>query len=569
MAYRVKAKDENGAERNVVINGKEVLGFDVSPDLVEIKEVDEENRSFLATAASEAPDRIYDIIRIAGIDLTDYEKNPVVMWAHEYRALPLGISLETIKRPRKKVLEFRPNFDDHEFAEKVYRSYLKKIMRGFSVGLLPIEMEKRQDMTEEEKAQAGYFGGWEIKKSSLLEISCAPIPMHQDALAQMKAVGFPMELLSPADLGFGNKEKALDDGSYWVPVEDTMLFFNHKTIPLDDKVNAIVADPLGASGSGRNLSKVVGYLFSKDMSEEERAEWLSSFGVSDRNVMIVASDTNVLELSAEEIGLVKGICGSSSLPLSDKSSWDGDAARKRMWEKGLSTFKKGHVWQKPDENPETKGAYSLPFADIIDGTLTAVWGGVRAAMAAVHGARNAPEGDRRKQHNFLAKYYRRFGKEPPEFKTYTDEELHEIFGIDTSDIDKQNSTDGDHQGTANDMEPIVNVVREELTELFNTFKEEVVTAIRASLEETSASSREPNITQGADEGDATFVQAVGELVAKLKEDKDTPVIPDDLSQEDIVKLSEMVAQSLGATLGDAIASTVEENLKSYAGIIDD
>jgi len=135
---------------------------------------------------------------------------------------------------------------------------------------------------------------------------------------------------------------------------------------------------------------------------------------------------------------LKAIGGARDLPLNDRYEWDGDAAvaRIRRWAGGpdkdkidWGKYRKGFVWYDP-EDKENYRAYKLPFADVINGRLTAVWGGVARAMAALLGARGGvdiPEKDRKPAYNFLASYYRKFDKEPPEFREYTEEELKEIF----------------------------------------------------------------------------------------------------------------------------------------------
>ena len=84
-------------------------------------------------------------------------------------------------------------------------------------------------------------------------------------------------------------------------------------------------------------------------------------------------------------------------------------------------------WYDPD-NPDAKYSYKLPHHRQSD--KYTVWNGVRAAMAALMGARggvNIPASDRKGVYNHLAKHYGDFGKEPPEFKEYTEEELKELF----------------------------------------------------------------------------------------------------------------------------------------------
>lgn len=74
------------------------------------------------------------------------------------------------------------------------------------------------------------------------------------------------------------------------------------------------------------------------------------------------------------------VIGSTRLPIADTSrSWDGDAATRRMLEAGVETAGRGHFFRDPDAEPDTQAAYKLPFADVIDGTLTIVPRGVAAA----------------------------------------------------------------------------------------------------------------------------------------------------------------------------------------------
>ncbi len=159
-----------------------------------------------------------------------------------------------------------------------------------------------------------------------------------------------------------------------------------------------------------------------------------------------------LKQELEEI-LEKRICGKRDLPVSDKDKWDGAAARKRIeawatsgedidWKK----YEQAFVYVDP-EKADTKGGYKLPFADIVDGKLTAVWGGVRAAMGALLGARGGvdmPDNERKPAYNFLAAYYKKLDKEPPEFRVYTEEELDKILPKD-KDVSEPQATEQQKQ----------------------------------------------------------------------------------------------------------------------------
>jgi HK97 family phage prohead protease len=99
--------------------------------------------------------------------------------------------------------------------------------------------------------------------------------------------------------------------------------------------------------------------------------------------------------------------------------WNADVANEVLgdppdWER----YRKAHFWYQP-ERAQVRDGYKLPFARMLDGRLQAVWRGVAAAMAALLGARGGvdiPEADRRPVYNHIVRYYRKFGKQPPEFK---------------------------------------------------------------------------------------------------------------------------------------------------------
>jgi hypothetical protein len=110
------------------------------------------------------------------------------------------------------------------------------------------------------------------------------------------------------------------------------------------------------------------------------------------------------------------------LPLTDRDrEWDADAAEERVrrWaeaEDGPNEkYRTAFVWYDAEQRDEF-GAYKLPIADIVDGTLKAVPRGVMAAGAVMQGSRGGvdipdDEVDRVKSH--LAKYYGKMGDTPP------------------------------------------------------------------------------------------------------------------------------------------------------------
>lgn len=94
--------------------------------------------------------------------------------------------------------------------------------------------------------------------------------------------------------------------------------------------------------------------------------------------------------------LAAAVVGSTDLPIASTDvAWDGAAARRRVFD--LYTDQDGTVdvdgvsraflWRDPDADGTTMGAYSLGFADVVDGTLTIIPRGV-AATAGGRGVRS-------------------------------------------------------------------------------------------------------------------------------------------------------------------------------------
>ena len=112
MAYKIMQKGEDGVLREVVIRGEAVRGADFNPADIELKDFDDNTRSFTAIGSTGRPDRVEDIIDQSGWELGNFLKNPVGMWAHNYSMLPIFMISDVEIKPRAKKLLFRANFDD-------------------------------------------------------------------------------------------------------------------------------------------------------------------------------------------------------------------------------------------------------------------------------------------------------------------------------------------------------------------------------------------------------------------------------------------------------------------------
>lgn len=80
--------------------------------------------------------------------------------------------------------------------------------------------------------------------------------------------------------------------------------------------------------------------------------------------------------------------GWSSMPVDTDRPWNGDAATAALWswaDGDMRKYRQGFLWWDATK-PDTKGAYKLPVAVPIDGTLTIVASAVTAVAEALRGA---------------------------------------------------------------------------------------------------------------------------------------------------------------------------------------
>lgn len=123
-----------------------------------------------------------------------------------------------------------------------------------------------------------------------------------------------------------------------------------------------------------------------------------------------------------QVTSVKSATGFSDLSLASfDREWDSDAAIDRVREftnsedAPSSKYKDAFFWY-DSANPEDFGSYKLPFADVINGRLTAVPRGIFSAAAAINGARGGveiPDGEREAVIEHINRYYTKMDRESP------------------------------------------------------------------------------------------------------------------------------------------------------------
>lgn len=147
-----------------------------------------DSREVTFIISSQSVDRMGDTISVDGWDWKAWEANPVVLWAHDQRSLPVakGVKIWRDGAVIKATAEF-PTADVHPFGAQVYELLKFGALNACSVGFNPLEWSWVEDKDRPY--------GIDFKRQELLEFSVVPVPANADALVTAKAAGVATELV--------------------------------------------------------------------------------------------------------------------------------------------------------------------------------------------------------------------------------------------------------------------------------------------------------------------------------------------------------------------------------------
>lgn len=140
----------------------------------------DEEQSFVAWASRPVVDRDHEVIASNAWDLENFEKNPVLLWAHDYSKPPIGTVMWT--KQQRNGLKFKPVFHQTAMGKEIFQLYKDGVMNAFSVGFIPNDWED-----DEGKSKEGEMFNKPLRtytEVELLEISCVPVPSCPDALVE-------------------------------------------------------------------------------------------------------------------------------------------------------------------------------------------------------------------------------------------------------------------------------------------------------------------------------------------------------------------------------------------------
>ena len=345
---------------------------------------------FKGVASSLTLDRHGEVVVPKGMNITDFETNPVLMSQHDYRSAPIGTIVSIKPDSEFKTVPFEFVFDESDpEAVKLMKKVENGTMRTFSIGFLPTKWVEQEelvddtgkmkdaitvqtgetdddkyllDLTQYKKVPRRVYTQWD-----LLEVSLVSIPANPSAHMTLMAKDLVDEALDlhPEAKGFIEEE------------------INDRVAQLKEVLDSIEKDILEYEMNGAvgvHHTPIVEGSWDGDSARAHLAKWASSDGSGDK----------------------------------EKMAW-GKYARGFGWFDSSKT--------------DSFGSYKLPHHDIRGGSFVGVRSGITAAMAANLGARGGTNvgGDGEAVHRHLSAHYRDMDMEPPEFhKSYTEEELTKI-----------------------------------------------------------------------------------------------------------------------------------------------
>lgn len=171
------------------------------------RKAEKENGSFDVIVSTEHVDRSGEIVRQNGWDLTNYKNNPIVLWGHDYYALPIGICTETYMTTSDGVpaLGAKGIFfgaDINPLAQQVRRMYDYGVKSGYNVGCTTSVGFIPKDFEPDNRSV--------IVKAELLEFSFVPVPANQGVgPAQGRSLTFAEARTLQLDVT-GMRQKGID-----------------------------------------------------------------------------------------------------------------------------------------------------------------------------------------------------------------------------------------------------------------------------------------------------------------------------------------------------------------------
>lgn len=147
-----------------------------------VEKTADDSRTVRFVISTDAIDRQRDVIAQGGWQVDNYLKNPVVLFSHDYNALPVARATSLAVHGNKLVAEAQfVEKDIYPFAETVYQMVKHGYLRATSVGFAPKKFSYNSERS-----------GVDYAEQELLEFSIVPVPANPEALMAASADGIDL-----------------------------------------------------------------------------------------------------------------------------------------------------------------------------------------------------------------------------------------------------------------------------------------------------------------------------------------------------------------------------------------
>lgn len=154
--------------------------------------------------SNESVDRDGDVIKQNGVDWKNFMKNPVVLFAHNAKELPIGKGLAVRRVGTKTLMDIEfAGADANPKAEQVLKLLDGGFLNAGSIGFTPKEVSRVSTKERD---------GFDIEKSEALEFSIVPVPANADALHQAKEAGLDVSVCKEFIAGALKAYRLKEDG---------------------------------------------------------------------------------------------------------------------------------------------------------------------------------------------------------------------------------------------------------------------------------------------------------------------------------------------------------------------
>lgn len=385
------------------------------------KDPDTGKNVYSAIASTDALDRDQEVLVPKGVILDQFMKNPVMLFIHDYRQVPVGRVLDINVDDEKIKIDFE--FAESTLGQELEGLYKSNFMSAFSVGFYPRAFTPIDDETPEQLSVEVADGSKftldltkyksrphnVISKWELLEVSPVPIPSNPEAL-----------LLRAKD----------------------------------ELVRKFVGGG-GAKSAGQLLEHQIGARL-KALTTDLKTFWKELENESALERAVPIHETEILK------DVTWDAAGASG-KLAAWASEDGSGDKEHMdWGK----YAEGFAWVDINK-ADSFSSYRFPHHTVVDGKLVAVWRGVTAAMADLLSSKGKiPEEDVRSVYLHLASHYGNLDLPAPDLdKEYNEAQLKAIAE------GKEIPVEVEDEGGQGDKEGDVNNNTSVTTELLKTFVE--------------------------------------------------------------------------------------------------